>query len=200
MKKLAFFMLFGLIMFSQVLSGNFRETKAALPVPQTINHGGKIEALYDGFNHETVITLRKMRITCGGAKSLQTTLKDTCVSVSASLHAPGKQLDYVRYATVQLVFETKDWDQRHSLTQRDLSVVANGETIRLGKMDLVKQDVNTDRLIDVMKEVLEVSVPYPIFNKIARADVVEMRVGNSEFSLQLKNVAALRDLNNRVKF
>lgn len=171
MKKLPVFLLFGLILFTQVLSGEFRETKAALPVPQTSEHGGKIEAKYDGFNHETVITLRKMRVTCGGAKGLETTIKHACVSVSASLHAPGKQLDYVRHATVQLIFETKDWDQRHSLTQRDLSVVANGETLRLGKMDLLKQDVGNDRLVDVMKEVLEVSVPYPIFNKIARADV-----------------------------
>ena len=101
---------------------------------------------------------------------------------------------------MQVIFETKDWDQRHSLNQRELSVVADGETIRLGKMGLVAQDVSNDRLIEVMKEVLEVSVPYPIFNKIARAEIVEMRVGNSEFALQEKNLAAFRDLNNRVKF
>jgi len=196
MKKLVFLTLSGLIVFSPV----FRETRAALPVPQTDDHGGKIEAKYDGFNHETVITLRKMRVTCGGAKGFGTTLKGTCVSVSAALHAPGKQLDYVRHATVQVIFETKDWDQRHSLNQRELSVVADGETIRLGKMGLVAQDVSNDRLIEVMKEVLEVSVPYPIFNKIARAEIVEMRVGNSEFALQEKNLAAFRDLNNRVKF
>jgi len=173
---------------------------SAAPLPQTSDHGGKIEAKYDGFNHETVITLRKMRVTCGSAKGLETTLKDTCVSVAASLHAPGKQLDYVRYVTLQLIFETKDWDRRHSLVQRDLAIVANGETIRLGRMALVNQNVDTDRLIDVMKEVLEVSLSYQNFNKIARAELVEMKVGNSEFALQDKNLAALRDLNNRIKF
>jgi len=172
----------------------------AAPLPQVIDHGGKIEAKYDGFNRETVITLRKMRITCGGANGLETTLKDTCVSMSASLHAPGKQLDYVHHVTLQLIFETKDWDRRHSLAQRDLAIVANGETIRLGRMTLINQNVDTDRLIDVMKEVLEVSLTYQNFNKIARAEFVEMRVGNSEFALQEKNLAAFRDLNNRVKF
>ena len=172
----------------------------ASPLPQTLDHGGKIEAKFDGFNHETVISLRKMRITCGGAKGLETTLKDTCVSVAASLHAPGKQLDYVHHVTLQLIFETKDWDRRHSLTQRDLAVVANGETIRLGRMALVNQNVDTDRLIDVMKEVLEVSLSYQNFNKIARAESVEMKVGDSEFALQEKNLAAFRDLNNRIRF
>jgi hypothetical protein len=180
--------------------GPFQGTHAALVSPQTIDHGGKIESKYDGFNHEMVISLRKMRVTCGGGKGFGTTLKDTCVSVAASLHAPGKQLDFVRYAKLQLIFETKNWDRRHTLDQRELSVVANGETLRLGRMGLVKQDVDSDRLLDVMKEVLEVSVPYPTFLKIARADFVEMRVGSSEFVLQEKNLAALKDLNNRVKF
>jgi hypothetical protein len=67
-------------------------------------------------------------------------------------------------------------------------------------MGLVKQDVATDKLIDVMNEVLEVSLPYTTFEKIARADYVEVKVGHSEFALQEKNIAALRDLNNRVKF
>jgi len=58
----------------------------------------KIETKYDGFNHETVVTLRKTKITCGGSKGMQSTLKDTCVSLVVSLHCPGVQLDYVRYA------------------------------------------------------------------------------------------------------
>jgi hypothetical protein len=68
------------------------------------DHGGKIESKYDGFNHETVVALKKMRVRCGSA------LKQTCVSFAASLHCPGVQLDYVRYAKLQLIFETKDWD------------------------------------------------------------------------------------------
>jgi hypothetical protein len=193
MMKLAFLLLCGLILSSLAIAG-LMEINAA---PQTINHGGKIESRYDGFNHETVIALQKMRVTCGSNKSLE---KRTCVSLAASLHAPGKQLDFVRSAKLQLIFETKDWDRRHPLDQRDLLVVANGETIRLGRMGLVKQDVATNKLIDVMNEVLEVSVPYTTFEKIARADYVEVKVGFSEFALQEKNIAALRDLNNRVRF
>jgi hypothetical protein len=193
MMKLAFLLLCGLILSSLAVAG-LMEINAA---PQTINHGGKIESKYDGFNHETVIALQKMRVTCGSNKSKE---KRACVSLAASLHAPGKQLDYVRAAKLQIIFETKDWDSRHPLDQRDLLVVANGETLKLGRMGLVKQDVATDKLIDVMNEVLEVSLPYTTFEKIARADYVEVKVGHSEFALQEKNIAALRDLNNRVKF
>jgi len=169
-------------------------------LPQSLNHDGKIEAKYDGFSHETVISLRKMRISCGGAKGLQTTLKDSCVSLAAAIHAPGKQLDYVAHVTFQLIFETKDWDRRHGLDQRELAIVADGETLRLGRMALVKQGVDPDQLFEVMKEVLEVSLSYKDFEKIARADFVEMRVGNSEFALQRNNIDALRDLNNRIRF
>jgi hypothetical protein len=158
---------------------------------QAPDHGGKIESRYDGFNHETIVTLNKMRITCGSVKG---NFKDACVSFVAALHCPGIQLDYVRYASLQLVFQTKDWDQRHPLNQRQLSVVADGDTSRLGQMKLVSQSVDT-----LMTEVLEVTVPYAVFLKIARAQVVEMKVGNTEFELRPQNLAALRDLNNRVK-
>jgi hypothetical protein len=50
-----------------------------------------------------------------------------------------------------------------------------------------------------MREVLEVSFPYEKFKKLATAQSVEVKVGKSTFSLSPKNIAALRDLNNRVK-
>src|SRR6266849_1423462 len=82
--------------------------------PQAPNHGGSIDSKYDGFNHETVITLRKMTVTCPTIKG---NFKDACIAMVASLHCPGIQLDYVRYATLQLVFEAKGWGQRHPLDQ-----------------------------------------------------------------------------------
>ena len=165
---------------------------AAPPVP--LDHGGKIESKYDGFNHETVVALKKMRVTCGGVT------KQTCVSFTASLHCPGVQLDYVRYVKLQLIFETKDWQRRHALDERELFVVADGERLKLGKMALVTLDVDTNKLIDVMKEVLEVSVSYQNFSKIVTAEHVEVKVGKTSFALEEKNIAALRDLNNRVRF
>ncbi len=172
----------------------------ALPAPLLqVDHGGKIETKYDGFDREMVVTLHKMRVTCRGAKGIQSALKDTCVSLLASLHCPGQQLDYVRHARLQLIFETKDWTKRHPLDERDLIVVADGERLTLGRMKLVNQDLNTSQLIDVMKEVLEVSFPHQTFQKIARAQVVEVKVGRTTFELGEKNLAALRDLNNRVK-
>jgi hypothetical protein len=160
---------------------------------QASQHDGRIESKYDGFSHETVIALKKMRVNCASKKG--TFKKDLCVNLAASLHCPGIQLDYVRHATLQLIFQTEDWDQRHPLDQRSLTVVADGETIRLGKMELVGQSVDT-----LMTETLQVTMPYRTFKKIAFAQVVEMQVGKTSFELREKNIAALRDLNNRVKF
>jgi hypothetical protein len=165
-----------------------------------VNHGGKIETRYDGVVRETVVALKRMPVTCQSAKGLQSSLKGVCVSLEAVLHCPGRQLDYVRNATLQLTFETKDWDRRHPLDQRDLTVVADGETIRLGRMRLASQGVgegwdNTDS-----KEVLEADIPYDAFKKIAFATYVELSVGRTAFDLREKNLAALRDMNNRVGF
>jgi hypothetical protein len=164
------------------------------------DHGGKIETKYDGFNWETVVTLKKMGVSCGGAKGLQSAITKTCVSIAVSLHCPGVQLDHVRFVKLQLFFESKQWDERHSPDQRELIVVANEERLKLGKMALARQGVETSQLIDVMREVLEVSIPFKTFQKIALADNVEMKVGKSMFSLQKKNILALRDLNNRISY
>lgn len=185
-------------------NGNMRSAAGVTRPPNYSPHyppdyDAKIETKYDGFNHETVVTLKKMSITCGGANGMQSTLKETCVSFVASLHCPGVQLDYVRYAKLQLIFESKNWDRRHSLDERELVVVADGETLKLGTMSLAKHGVDTSQLVDVMREVLEVSIPYQSFKKIARSQTVEMKVGKTMFELQEKNVIALRDLNNRVK-
>ena len=161
-------------------------------------HGGVIETRYDGFKYETVVTLKRMRIVCGFSRTQPSNLNDTCVSIVASLHCPGAQLDYVRYAHLQLIFEAKDWQARHPLGQRDLIAVADGETLKLGTMQLGVQDIDSDRGLEYMKEVLEVSIPYQTFTKLAKAQFVEMKVGRSIFGLKEKNLWALRDLNNRV--
>jgi hypothetical protein len=155
-----------------------------------VKHGGKIEVKYDGFTHETVMSLRKMRISCAGIKD---TFKDACVSMMVSLHCRGTQAHYVNYVTMQLVFETKAWDQRHPIDQRELSVVVNNETVRLGQMNLIGQSVD-----DNMTETLGITFPYEAFKKITQAQFVEMQVGRSRFALREKNLDALRDLNNRV--
>src|SRR5215203_4893513 len=164
-----------------------------------LEHGGKIESAYDGFARETVVSLKRMSVTCGTAKGTASIMKGVCVSLQASLHCPGKQLDYVRHATLRLTFEAKNWDARHPVGERDLSAVADGETIRLGRMSLVTQGVGEGWLAEDAKETLEVSVPYEAFLKLARAGYVEFSVGKTTFALRDKNVAALRDMNNRVR-
>jgi hypothetical protein len=174
------------------------EANAQTPAPTPVKHGGKIESAYDGFARETVVALRRMSVTCEAARGLQGSLRGLCVSLQVTLHCPGRQLEYARRATVRLTFEAKDWDARHPAGERDLSAVADGETIRLGRMTLVSHGVSESWLAEDAKETLEVSVPYETFLKLVRAEYVEMSVGRTTFPLRDKNIAALRDLNNRV--
>ena len=176
-----------------------RPAVTAADAPLPVNHGGKIESNYDGFNHETVVALKRMSVTCEAVRGLQSALKGVCVSLQASLHCPGKQLDHVRRATIRLTFEAKNWDARHPTNERELSAVADGETVRLGRMKLVSQGVSEGWFDEDAKETLEVSIPYESFLKLAQAEYVELSVGKTTFPMRDKNLAALRDLNNRVK-
>ena len=164
---------------------------AAMESPQTPDHGGVIEMKYDGFSRETVVLLKKMSVSCAGMKGNFT---ESCVSMAVSLHCPGIQLDNVRTVTLELEFASKDWGQRHSLEQRELTIVADTTTFRAGAMRLVSQTVSVP-----MRETFDVDISFGAYRRIAAAQAIEMQVGQSRFELRDKNIAALRDLKNRVR-
>ena len=172
----------------------FFQPAGAMPQGQeAVKHGGKIETKYDGFNYETVMRLRKMKVTCDGFKDK---FKDACVSIEVALHCPGTQLNYVRDATLQVVFENKDWVHFHPPDQRELMIVTDTETLTLGKMSPVSS--GETGTWDTKVEILEAKIPYAAFKKMALAQSVEVQVGRSSVGLREKNLAALRDLNSRV--
>ena len=160
---------------------------------EPVKHGGKIETKYDGFNYETVMRLRKMKVNCDGFKDK---FKDACVSIEVALHCPGTQVNYVKHVSVQVVFENKDWVHFHSPDQRELSVVTDTETLRLGRMSPVAKD--QPGTWDTKVEVLEANIPYAVFKKIAMSQSVEIQVGRDAVELREKNIAALKDLSSRV--
>ena len=157
-----------------------------------IDHGGKIETKYDGFNYETVVRLKRMKVTCDGLKDK---FKDACVSMEITLHCPGTQLNYVKQVKLQIFFENKDWVHLHPPDQRDLSVVIDSETLRLSRMQPASAKPGT---WDTKVETLEATFPYAAFKKIALSQSVQMQVGASMFELREKNRLALKDLDSRV--
>lgn len=169
------------------------QPSAALPQEQQpVKHGGKIDTKYDGFNHETVMRLRKMKINCDGFKDK---FKNACVSIEIALHCPGTQLNYVKQVSIQVVFENKDWVHLHPPDQRDLSVVTDTETLKLGRMTPATNRVGT---WDTKSEILETTIPYEMFKKMATSQTVEIQVGFDSFELRKNNVLALKDLDSRV--
>lgn len=160
-----------------------------------INHGGKIETRYDGVAFETLMRLRKMKVDCGAFKDNFT--KEGCVSIDVVLHCPGTQISHVGSVTLQVIFDTKSWDQSHAPNQRELTVVADTETLKLGKMRLMPKGRETE-MQDKMTETLEVTLSYDVFKKIAQSQSVELQVGPSIVAFNEKNLLALKDLDSRV--
>ena len=169
------------------------QTAATSAQTPAVKHGGKIETRYDGFNYETLARLRKMKVSCDGVGDL---FKDACVSIDVTLHFPGSQFNAVRRVTLQVVFENKDWVRIHPLEQRDLSISTETQTFHFGRMSLItnKKPGQWDTKI----EVLEATIPYDAFKKIALANQVEIKIGPGAVTLRDNNIAALRDLNSRV--
>jgi hypothetical protein len=164
------------------------------PQNQPVKHGGKIETKYDGFNYETVMRLQKMKVSCDGFKDKFN--KDSCVSIEVALHCPGTQLNYVRHVTLQIVFENKDWVHFHAPNQRELLVVTDSGTLKLGRMSPVS--TNEPGKWDTKVETLEAQMPYATFKKIAQSQSVAIQVGDDAVELREKNILALRDLSSRV--
>jgi hypothetical protein len=171
----------------------FFQPTGARPQTEPVNHGGKIETRYDGFNYETVMRLRKMKVNCDGFKDK---FKNACVSIEVALHCPGTQLNYVKTVTLQVVFENKDWVHLHAPDQRDLLVVTDSETLKLGRMSPVSKAEPGSW--DTKVETLAVAIPYAAFKKIALSQSVAIQVGRDSVELRDKNRAALKDLNSRV--
>ena len=170
----------GLVLFSQTAIAQVR-------------HGGKIESKYDGFTYETLMRLEKMKVSCDGFKDKFT---DGCVSIEVTLHMPGMQLNHVRNVTLMVVFENQDWVRMHPPEERDLSISTYDKTYRFGRMELITN--KKPGTWDTKIERLQASIPYEMFKKIIESDTIEIQVGNGAVMLREKNIAALRDLNNRV--
>jgi hypothetical protein len=97
---------------------------------------------------------------------------------------------------VQIFFENKDWVHFHPPDQRDLVVVIDSGTLKLGKMQ--RANAQTPGTWDTKLEVLETTIPYDAFKKITASESVEMQVGKSAFELREKNRLAMRELGSRV--
>jgi len=157
-----------------------------------VKHGGKIESKYDGFTYETLMRLQKMKVSCDGIKDKFT---DACVSIEVTLHMPGMQLNYVRNVTLQVVFEHQDWVRMHPPEERNLSISTYDQTFRLGRMELITN--KKAGTWDTKIERLQATIPYETFKQIIQSDTIEIQVGKDAVMLREKNIAALRDLNNR---
>ena len=170
----------------------FALSSVAAHAQTPVKHGGKIESKYDGFTYETLMRLQKMKVSCDGIKDKFT---DACVSIEVTLHMPGMQLNYVRNVTLQVVFEHQDWVRMHPPEERNLSISTYDQTFRLGRMELITS--KKAGTWDTKIERLQAPIPYETFKQIIQSDTIEIQVGKDSVMLREKNIAALRDLNNR---
>jgi hypothetical protein len=172
-----------------ILAPNIMTTSA-----QTLKHGGKYESSYDGFKGETIVRLKKMRINCGKMLGVKDVLKNLCINFETAIIYPGRQFEAPGKVRLTLILETKDWQSRFD---RNLSIALDNRSVNLGKMSLIKSQVDTDKALDVMRHIYETEFSFELLNKIVTSKKVAMKLGPLEFELTEKNLAALYDLAKR---
>jgi hypothetical protein len=93
----------------------------------------------------------------------------------------------------QLIFLSSDEDWKFS-DNSDLKAIVDGERMALGEASR-KSKVDSTWMGEVKtKETLLIDVPADVFNKIAHAKKVEMRLGKKEFKIKEEHRHAFRDL------
>ena len=79
-------------------------------------------------------------------------------------------------------------------SSRDLNLLIDGQPIRFGAMDRIKDRINTNTYAVSVNERLLILVPFEQYIRIAQAKVIEVQLGRAEFRLTDKQIQALREV------
>jgi hypothetical protein len=149
---------------------------------------GRVNVSYDRFKDETNVGINYM--TVKGASVGEVMLGgDYQLELRASYTYPGRTPVTPKRVVLHFFSSSKDWLYLKDY-QRELNVLADGERLPLGTMERVNSHVGGS----YVSESLALALPPDTFAKIARAKVVEMRLGHTTFKLKDKHLDALRAL------
>jgi len=88
---------------------------------------------------------------------------------------------------------SRDWRFLED-SSRDLNLLVDGQPVRLGAMERIKDRINASTYGVSVNERLLMLVPYEQYIRIAQAKVIEVQLGGSEFRLNDKQIQAFRDV------
>jgi hypothetical protein len=157
---------------------------------KSYRHGATIETEYNKERDETKVELKQMFI-------LRPKVNPTHnLNITAYFTYPGKQP--AKPESVIMGIVSASFDRQNKFEDlRELKVQIGTESVSFGPMELL-----TSRIVSgYYKEVLGIAIPFESFLRMVNGDKdsMEMSVGLARFTLDKKNLDALRDLAGRVE-
>lgn len=178
------------------------------PAKRKFNYTGKIVTNYDPAKDRTMVLIQLMPVKEGEDPAFDPDLRQReslgqapgripeRLQFSMYFTYPGQTLATPPYVSVGFVYVALDPKRYES---HELSAKVDGEKIELGRMQVV-----ADKSIAVVggyrpytQRVLDMTIPYEQFLRIANAKRVKMRLGELDFDLTKDHLEAIRDLASR---
>lgn len=166
----------------------------APPAKRKFNYDGKIETSYNKAKDESLVFFKLMEIkaleTPKGQYEVQ--FSDERLSLSAYFAYPGQQLVTPRWVTIAFLSETEN-PQKY--TDHLLAARVDGQWVSLGQLEVLRRTNYTRRgKYPLMRETMELPIPYEQFLLLANTKKIKLKVGSVEFDLEKEHLEAIRDL------
>jgi hypothetical protein len=180
------------LVFACVVSGaaqGDKETKSKF------KHRGKIQATYDPAQDRTVVAFQPYVVTANFHD------RNESIAITAGFIHPGQALaSRPQFIEFGVLSQSRGGWQFEKENERELTLVIDGETIKLGAMKLVTaRRFELGRGALFYREDLAFTLPYESFVKMANAKKVAVKVGKTGLKLANEHLEVMRDLMSRAE-
>jgi hypothetical protein len=172
-----------------------QEATQTPPAKRKFEYNGKIEKTYDEAKDQTLVYFKLMPIKAVEDVPETYSLKqwsDERLEITMYFAYPGKKFATPQWVTVGFLSSTEN-PQKY--TDFALVAVADKQQLELGTMRVL-QTVNYARRgkLPLIRQTMELPIPYQDFLRLANAKKVTFRLGSAEFGLEKEHLEAIRDL------
>ena len=170
---------------------NQKPQPSVTPFPKRdFKHSAKITTHYDKFKDLTLVNLDY-------SKNLIKVDQHTYITLKAAFTYHGQNsADRTMFVLLYIGSLSKDWKFENN---RELIVLADGQRLKLGEMEMDESKITDDYIIpNAKKEFGHIAITTQEFFAIAGAQDVEMQAGLAEFTVSEDILEGFRDLASRM--
>lgn len=184
-----------------VARGQVQDAKSTVPPKKNYKYDGKIVTTYDPAKAQTIVLIQLMEIKEAEVAEFVNVYSPTGrtfdrLEITWFFAYPGKALTTPKYVSVGFHYMAEHPEKYES---RKLMAKIDGERVELGQMDEMAQRelVNMHGRPNYFQGLLEMTIPYELFLRLANAKKVKMKLGDFDFDLSKDHLNAIRDLASR---